>query len=176
MMRHVLATSVVLAAAVLTGCSSDDKPSDGTGAASADTSVTVAPTDSASAPAPETPTPAETGSPVDTVRTVLAAYAESDADTACSMQTERYTQRAIELSIRDSGLKSDATCREMVALASGLYKSFGVDPAAAEYNLVDESGDKARVSVDYGGDLGGVTLVLLRSGDGWLLDEEIQDQ
>lgn len=171
------AVGVALAATLLASCSgSEDGPSDGTGAGSADTTATAAPTEIAS---PSTATsaalPLKSASPAETVRTVLTAIAESDADTACSMQTERYIRKAIELSIQSSGLEPGASCRDMVVLASSLYESFGLDPAAAKYEVTAESGDKASVHVDYGAELSAVTLVLVRSNGAWLLDEEIQD-
>lgn len=176
MMRRALTIGLVGVVAALAGCESPQGVStDASGAASADASASAADEEISSPPTSTAPTArAAPASPVGTARAILTAYAESDGATACSMQTARYTDYAIGESITYSQLRSGATCRDMVALASGLYESYGIDPAAAEYDLVDESSNEARVLVDYGGELGAVTLVLVRSDRTWLLDQEIE--
>ena len=173
----VCLAAIAVVGTALTSCGDDSKaPDDGSNAASADTSVTADPSDEVLGSEAPTPPGDPDSSPTDSAKRLLAAYGANDADTACGLQTERYTKDEITSAIAEGQLKSGADCRAMVALSSGYYQAFGLDTANAEYELLDTKGDTARVSVTYGGGFGTSTFVMVERDGDWLLDEEIEQQ
>ena len=171
--RTALPTTLAITALLLAGCG-DDKPKDGSGAADADTSVKLDETPSEDS---ETPTSDEpmvepaSGEPADVLKTLLQAYYDNDADTACSLQTERYTKEAIADGIKEEYVENGATCADLVAAASALYKAFGVDPSEGTYKGISNDGKTAKVR--FTSDDSPQTYVLVNTDGDWLLDKEL---
>lgn len=175
MIRASTAALVLGLAMTTAGCSGDDGPES---AADTDTTVDATPTASTSSPAPADDSGPNSedaaADPEQAARRVLQAYYDNDADTACSLQTEQYTQGQLREAIEAGQLEQGATCGAMVAYASSFYQGFGMDPSAARYEVVSESDDEARVEVVYP-EMGDETstLVFVLDGDTWLLDDEL---
>lgn len=173
-MNRTATAGLLLGLAITTvGCSGDDGPES---AADAGTTVDATPTAETSDPAPsDDAAPAEgDADPEQAAREVLQAYYDNDAESACSLQTEQYTQGQLREAIEAGQLEQGATCAAMVAYASSFYQGFGMDPSAAEYEVVSESNDEAQVEVVYP-EMGEETstLVFVLDGDAWLLDDEL---
>ena len=172
-MKRTATAAFLMGLAITTaGCSGDDGPES---AADADTTVDATPAAETSDPAPsDEAVPAEGGDPEQAAREVLQAYYDNDAETACSLQTEQYTQGQLREAIEAGQLEQGATCAAMVAYASSFYQGFGMDPAAARYEVLSEGDDEAQVEVVYP-EMGDETstLVFVLDGDTWLLDDEL---
>lgn len=172
MKRTPIALAATAAALTLLAGCGDDKPSDGSGAADADTSVEIS--DDTSSEPSSTPAgdPEPSGEPVAALRELLNAYLENDADTACGLQTERYTKEAIADAIKDDYLENGASCADLVNAAGALYKAFGVDPNDAQYEEISNDGQMAKVAYTEKGGDSTSTYVLVNTDGDWLLDDE----
>ncbi|MBS42989.1 MAG: hypothetical protein CMH83_07520 [Nocardioides sp.] len=113
----------------------------------------------------------EADSPEGAVRMLLTAYGENDADTACALQTVRYTQAALEESIGADTLGDDATCADGIQLGADLYELRGLDASTADVERVDEEGDVVTVEVRWSGAEGDATAFrVVDAGGTWLVD------
>lgn len=172
MKRTALGASLAAVLLLLAGCG-DDKPEDGSGAADADTKVSI---DSDASPktdpAPESSAIFSEGDPVDTLKKVFEAYLADDADTACGLQTERYTKAAISDAIKEDYVENGASCADLVSAASALYKAFDFDPTTGTYEEIKNDGESATVTYKSGDD-DPETYLLVNTDEGWLLDDEL---
>lgn len=176
-MKTRLSVPIALAASafLLVACS-EDKPSDGSGSANANTSVEIeeTPTRADETPSTESTIIESASEPTAVLKKVLDAYYDNDADTACELQTERYTKEAIASGIEEGYVDNGATCAEFVAVASQFAKAFGLDGSGAKY--VELSNDGKSAKVRYTAENSDQVYVLVNTDGEWLLDEEVASE
>lgn len=135
-----------------------------------------APSRTASSPASATPSSAdasptaEAGDPVAALRTILQAFQDGDDETACPLQTRRYTAYSIEQTVSLGGLPAGSTCADTVRYAGELAKKYGVDGVTGAYDVTSNDGATAVIAHDQGGQ--SVTYTLVVEDGAWHLDAE----
>lgn len=177
-MKPSLAASVAglaLMATALAGCSSDPAPAPAAQATEA----------SASAPAQpglvieqQPDSVVEQQPDPDDARAVfgtwLTAVEAGDGATACALETPEFTEQTLAESVESGIVDADATCEEMIQVASALIRAFG-GMGFYETSVESSDGAEATVRVDYEGSDDGTFVMSFVDGE-WLMAEEISNE
>lgn len=162
---RTLSSSLVIvglaATALLTSCASAPE-------VAAPETVSEAPTtDEGTAKTGATQTPEEA------YRAWLAASREPDAKLACSMMSDELVERMLAEMAASFGA-APASCEEMVTITAAAYAATGTD-AEVEVSVVSESASEATLFSTYvsSGKCG--TIVLERSADSWVINEQSEE-
>lgn len=157
--RSAFLSVAVVATLALTSC-----------AGAPDSADQRAPAESPSAPATEART---TQTPEQAYRAWLDASRVPEAELACSMMTDRLVERMLAEMAATFGA-APASCEEMITATAAAYAATGTD-AEVEVSVVSESDSEATLFSTYlsSGKCG--TIVLERSADSWLINEQSEE-
>lgn len=133
----------------------------------------AAPEVTSEAPANDTGAAGATQSPEEAYRAWLVASREPDAKLACSMMSEQLVERMLAEMAASFGT-APGSCEEMVTVTAAAYAATGTD-AEVEVSVVSESENEATLFSTYvsSGKCG--TIVLERSADTWVINEQSEE-
>lgn len=160
----MMTAATVATAMLLAACSGADQDE---GSADASDALPTAESDASSDSASTAPPRDE---PTEAAKTILQAYAANDP-TACTLQTDAYTEAEIRAGVEDDFLDEGADCDDLVEVVASFTKQYSLDPSTATYKELSNDGRTAKVEVSYDDDNRN-TLVFVKADAGWLLDGE----
>lgn len=163
-MRTVRSSLILVGLAVtalLTSCAGSPEP--------------IAPETAAETPTNDTAAtePGAQQSPEEAYRVWLAASREPDAKLACSMMSDQLVERMLAEMTASFGT-APSSCEEMVTVTAAAYAATGTD-AEVEVSVVSENESEATLFSTYvsSGKCG--TIVLERSADSWVINEQSEE-
>lgn len=170
LLPRTIATVALLAA--LTACGDDTEPAgDAAGPSGSSSSSSADAGSSAPAsPAASSDDSSASGDPAATLKTLLQAYTDGDAATACPLQTARYTKTSIAQVVSTGVIPAGSTCEDTVRFSGEMAKKFKQNNAEGAYDVISNDGTTATVVHDQGGTP--VTYTMKFEGGGWKLDAE----